>query len=207
MLHPLANGWNPAQPFQGCGTPTAQTQGSSFVATLGFKAESLWDSRFEKTSHNGLLSIEDLRSDSTFRGEDVNRAPGRVEHVILFSVGTSLDCNANAITFGAIDYGDHFFEFAICCEAFDACGRPRFSSQDVSIGENAKVLRLAAAAEIARLDLARLTELCQFLAIAVVRLDRVPRIVWYPQLATARLNIHLTATPVQRVHDQLWVSQ
>src|SRR6266704_2514705 len=37
-----------AQPFQGFGTSTPQSQGSSFLATLDFEAESLWDSRFEK---------------------------------------------------------------------------------------------------------------------------------------------------------------
>ena len=37
-----------AQPFQGCGSSTPQSQGSSFLATLGFEAESLWDSRLQK---------------------------------------------------------------------------------------------------------------------------------------------------------------
>src|SRR5882762_9206634 len=45
-----------AQPFQGCGSSTPHTQGSSFLATLGFVAESLWDSRFGVHGSNGHSS-------------------------------------------------------------------------------------------------------------------------------------------------------
>jgi hypothetical protein len=46
-LHELSSSTHWAQPFQGCGHSMPQSQGSSFLATLGFEAESLWDSRFE----------------------------------------------------------------------------------------------------------------------------------------------------------------
>ena len=42
-----------AQPFQGCGCEVPQTQGSlASSATLGFEAESLWDSQIEKVDGN-----------------------------------------------------------------------------------------------------------------------------------------------------------
>jgi len=50
-----SNRANRAQPFQGCESSTPQSQGSlgpsrtgQHSATLGFEAESLWDSAFEK---------------------------------------------------------------------------------------------------------------------------------------------------------------
>src|SRR5258707_310439 len=38
------------QPFQGCRSSLAFSQGSSFLATLGFVAQSLWDSPFRGAS-------------------------------------------------------------------------------------------------------------------------------------------------------------
>ena len=39
-----------AQPFQGCGQTSVRSQGSSFLATLGWRAQSLWDCR-SQTRH------------------------------------------------------------------------------------------------------------------------------------------------------------
>jgi hypothetical protein len=36
-----------AQPFQGCESHEPHPQGSSFLATVGFESESLWDSCLE----------------------------------------------------------------------------------------------------------------------------------------------------------------
>ena len=73
-----------AQPFQGCGTRTRQTQGSlgpsrtgHCSATLGFEAESLWDSLekddYSEHSWNGEASGELLR-------DRVSKPPLRVSN-------------------------------------------------------------------------------------------------------------------------------
>ena len=56
---PTPVGWRPIvvnqpQPRWGCADRRRRTQGSSFLATLGFGAESLWDS--------GLVTTEDVGS-------------------------------------------------------------------------------------------------------------------------------------------------
>src|SRR5437899_13099148 len=62
-----------AQPFQGCEDPSLPTQGSlgpsrtgQHSATLGFEAESLWDSRFEVHGHNAYAKRKEALHDRSF---------------------------------------------------------------------------------------------------------------------------------------------
>jgi hypothetical protein len=43
--------------FQGCDRSPLQTQGSSFLATLGWRAQSLWDCRFKKARGSNARSL------------------------------------------------------------------------------------------------------------------------------------------------------
>ena len=67
-----------AQPFQGCEDPSLPTQGSlgpsrtgQHSATLGFEAESLWDSRFEVHGHNACAKRNEA-FDEPWRAGNVN---------------------------------------------------------------------------------------------------------------------------------------
>src|SRR5262245_7089145 len=68
-FHEPSNRADWAQPFQGCGSSTPQSQGSlASSATLGFEAESRWDSWFEKVHgfNAHLASVDALHEPLQF---------------------------------------------------------------------------------------------------------------------------------------------
>src|SRR5687767_608787 len=115
-----------------------------------------------------------------FRGKNANGVARGIEHVITARVGAHRDRDADAIAFGILDERDDFLELAGGREALDAGGRAGFRGEDVTVRQDANAFGFAAAAEIAGLHFAGFAELGDLLAVAVVVLNRVPRVMWNP---------------------------
>jgi hypothetical protein len=69
-IHECGSSCSLAQPFQGCGDSNRQSQGSlgpsrtgQHSATLGFEAESLWDSRFEAVNSHSASAKQEAPHD------------------------------------------------------------------------------------------------------------------------------------------------